>query len=73
MTPTEKQQAFYKELKALLLKYKAELYIENFWINWSYDNKIVVEFEYDETLVEEHGTGVIPQLVLERYEDGKSE
>jgi len=66
----EKQQSFYNELKALLLKYDAELTIEDFGINWQSNEKIVVDFKYDESFFEKENTGIIPQLVLGRYENG---
>jgi hypothetical protein len=66
----EKQQSFYSELKALLIKYDAELTIEDFGRNWQTDEKIVVDFKYDESLFEKENTGIIPQLVLGRYENG---
>ena len=69
-TPEQRRQNFYTELKALLKKYKAEITIENFGRDWSDENKIVVNFKYDESFFEEHGTGIIPQLVLGTWEDG---
>jgi hypothetical protein len=66
----EKQQLFYNELKALLVKYGAELTIEDFGKNWVSDEKIVVDFKFDESLFEKENTGIIPQLVLGRWEDG---
>ena len=66
----EKQQSFYSELKALLIKYDAELTIEDFGRNWQSDEKIVVDFKYDESFFEKENTGIIPQLVLGRYENG---
>lgn len=71
MTPLEKQAEFHKELKRLLRKYKAEILIEDFGVGYSRDQKIVVDFDYDESLFEEHKTGVIPQLILGSYEDGR--
>ena len=71
MTPLEKQQNFHKELKALLAKYNAELYIERETRGYFEEQKIVVDFEYDESFFEEHGTGIIPQLDLGEREDGK--
>ncbi len=65
-----KQQSFYNELKALLVKYDAELAIEDFGRDWSSDEKIVVDFKYDESFFEKENTGIIPQLVLGRYENG---
>jgi len=69
-TPEERQQNFYTELKDLLKKYNAEITIENFGSNWVDENKIVVDFKYDESLFEANGTGIIPQLVLGTWEDG---
>jgi hypothetical protein len=66
----EKQQSFYSELKALLIKYDAELTIEDFGRNWQTDEKIVVDFKYDESFFEKENTGIIPQLVLGRWENG---
>ncbi len=60
----EKQQSFYNELKNLLLKYDAELTIEES------DEKIVVDFKYDESFFEKENTGIVPQLVLGRWENG---
>ena len=71
LTPLEKQQNFHKELKALLAKYNAELYIERETRGYFEEQKIVVDFEYDESFFEEHGTGIIPQLDLGEREDGK--
>ena len=66
----EKQQSFYSELKALLVKYDAELTIEDFGKNWQTDEKIVVDFKYDESFFEKENTGIVPQLVLGRWENG---
>jgi len=71
MTPLEIQQQFHKELKELLLKYKAEVTIEEFGHGYITDSKMVVNFEFNESLFEENNTGIIPQLVLGTYEDGK--
>ena len=66
----DKQQSFYSELKALLVKYDAELTIEDFGRNWQTDEKIVVDFKYDESFFEKENTGIVPQLVIGRYENG---
>lgn len=71
MTPLEKQQNFHKELKALLAKYNAELNIERETRGYFEEQKMVVDFEFDESFFEEHGTGIIPQLNLGEWEDGK--
>lgn len=70
MTPEQKQQQFHIELKALLVKFDAELAIENFGTNWGDDDKIVVDFKWDEAICEAHDTGIIPQLVLGTWMDG---
>lgn len=70
MTPQDKQEQFYKELKSLLKKYKAELLIEDFGHNYTIDDKIVVDFKYDESFLEEYSTGMVPQLVLGTFENG---
>lgn len=72
MTPLERQKEFHKELKDLLRKYKAEIMIEDFGRNYVSDNKLVVDFDYDESFFEEHNTGIIPQLILGTYEDGSA-
>lgn len=71
MTPLERQQAFYKELKELLVKHKAEILIERETKGYSEDHYISVDFDYDESMFEEHGTGLIPSLKLGTYENGK--
>ena len=68
---TDKQQSFYKELKALLVKYDAELTIEDFGRNWMSDEKMVVNFKYDESFFEKENTGIIPDLIIGRWEDGR--
>lgn len=70
MTPQEKQQQFHKELKELLIKFGAELLIEDFGVGYCHDSKIVVDFNYDESLYEGNGTGIVPQLILGIYENG---
>lgn len=71
LSTKDKQQHFYNELKELLLKYDSELTIEDFGTGWSCDEKIVVDFSYDESFFEKEGTGIVPQLVLGKYENGK--
>jgi len=70
MTPQEKQQNFHKELKALLLRYDAELGIETTSKGYSEEHKMVVDFNYDESFFDAHGTGCVPQLDLNTWEDG---
>lgn len=67
----DKQEQFQKELKALLAKYDAELQIENFGSGWSDDEKIVVDFAWDEKLSDAVNDGIVPQLVLGRWENGR--
>lgn len=69
MSPVEKQQQFEKELKELLKKFNASMEIEDFGRNYFEDNKIVVDFNFDEKMFEEHGTGIAPQLVIGRFFD----
>lgn len=64
MTPLEKQKNFARELKALLDKYKAEISIEDFGRAYMRDEKMVVSFQYDDSLYQENDTGMIPDLVL---------
>jgi hypothetical protein len=71
MTPEEKQQAFHTELKALLVKFNAELIIENRSWTGGDDAKIVVDFNWDQEMSDTHDTGIIPQLVLGTFEDGR--
>jgi len=71
MDAIERQKEFHIELKQLLNKYKAEILIEDFGYDYVSDNKIVVDFEWDESLIEKYETGLTPQLILGRFEDGK--
>ena len=66
----DKQQFFLKELKLLLKKYDAELIIEDFGRDWSIDDKIVVQFAWDEELSKLVNDGRIPDLVLGTYASG---
>lgn len=69
MTANTIRENFKYELKELLQKYKCEMSIEDFGVGYSEDNKIVVDFEYREELLNEAGSGLIPQLVLGSYFD----
>ena len=71
MTPQEKQLAFQKDLQELLLRYGAELNIEETGTPWAETPTMVVDFSYDESLYEENKTGIVPQLVLGTWFDGK--
>lgn len=66
----DKVEKFQKELKALLVKYDAELTIEDFGRDWSSDEKIVVNFSWDEDLANRTNDGIIPDLVIGRLENG---
>lgn len=70
MTAIEKQQEFYTKLKNLLKEYKAEISLEETSINYYTETKIVVDFEYDEFMAEQFGSGIIPTLDLGKYERG---
>jgi len=70
LSTKDKQEQFHKDLKALLIKYKAELTMEDFGRNFSEDWKIVVDFEYDESFFEKEDTGIVPQLIIGRWADG---
>ena len=59
MKPIEIQQNFHNELKQLLLKYKAEICLEQFETRYLPEEKIVINFEYDESLYEKNETGII--------------
>ena len=67
----DKQEQFQKELKSLLVKYDAELQIENFGSGWSDDEKIVVDFAWDKDLSEKINDGIVPQWVIGRWENGR--
>ena len=64
MTLIEKQKNFHVELCELLKKYKAEITLEDFGRPYIRDKNIVVTFGYDESLFEENGSGIVPDLVL---------
>lgn len=71
MTPKDKRDNFEKELKELLDKYKAEIIIGDFGSGYSTNPKIVVDFEYDESLfVIGNEIGLIPQLIIGTYING---
>ena len=72
-TAQEKKEAFHKELKQLLAKYDAELAIQDFAPPWAYgsDEKIVVEFGWDQKLCDLTESGSIDDLCLGRYESGR--
>jgi hypothetical protein len=65
-----KQEQFKKELKELLVKFKAELTIENFGRNLADNEKIVVDFDWDDDLCNRTDNGSVPQWVVGRWENG---
>jgi hypothetical protein len=71
MTPSEKQKTFHSELKVLLRKYNAELCLETDYVMYEQRSRIVVDFGWDEEMFECGGSGIVPQLVIGNFEDGK--
>ena len=67
----DKVEQFQKELKTLLAKYDAELTIEYFGRDWSSDEKIVVNFGWDEDLANRTNDGIVPDWVVGRWENGR--
>ena len=67
----DKVEHFQKELKVLLAKYDAELTIEDFGRDWSSDEKIVVNFSWDEDLANRTNDGIVPDWVIGRWENGR--
>ena len=70
-TAQEKKEAFHKELKQLLAKYDAELAIQDFGWGPGSDEKIVVEFGWDQKLCDLTECGIIDDLCLGRHESGR--
>lgn len=70
LSGNDKVEQFKKELKALLVKYDAELTIEDFGENWSSDEKIVVIFNWDKDLANITNDGIVPDWVVGRWENG---
>ena len=68
LSTTDKREKFLIELKELLVKYNAELNVND---NNHYEDRLVVEFNYDGSFFEKEGTGIIPDLSLGRHEDGR--
>lgn len=71
LSADEKVEQFKKELKALLVKFDAELAIEEFGRDWSSDEKIVVNFNWDEDLANRTENGMVPDWVIGRWENGR--
>ena len=67
----DKMMQFQIELKALLVKYDAELTIEDFGRDRSSDEKIVVNFAWDEELANRTNNGVVPDWMVGRWENGR--
>ena len=70
MSGKDKVEQFQKEFKALLAKYDAEIEIQDFGRNWSTDEKIVVTFAWDKELSDKVNDGIVPDLVVGRWENG---
>ena len=68
LSTTDKREKFLSELKELLVKYKAELNVNDYN---HFEDRLVVEFNYDESFFEKEGTGIIPDIDLGRWEDGR--
>ena len=66
-----KVEQFQKELKLLLAKYDAEIAIEDFGKEWSPDEKIVINFSWDEDLANRTNDGIVPDWVIGRWENGR--
>lgn len=53
------------------MRYDAELTIEQFGRGYNSDEKIVVTFGWDQTLFDVSESGIIDDLIIGRWEDGK--
>ena len=71
LSADEKVEQFKKELKVLLVKFDAELIIEDFGRDWSSYEKIVVNFNWDEDLANRTENGIVPDWVIGRWENGR--
>ena len=67
----DKRQQFMKEFRDLLIKFKAEIMIEDFGSGYNTNEKIVVDFQWDEDLSKRVESGIVEQLVIGRYENGR--
>ena len=65
----DKAEQFKKELKGLLVKYGAEIAMEDFGKEWSPDEKIVVNFSWDEDLAKRTNSGNVPYWIVGRWEN----
>jgi len=64
MTAEEKRNEFLNELTLLLKKYNCEICLQDFGRDYSRNEKIVIDFDYDQEL------GIIEQLVIGSYLNG---
>jgi len=71
LSADEKVEQFKKELKALLVKFDAELIVEDLGRDCSPDEKIVVNFNWDEDLANRTENGIVPDWVIGRWENGR--
>ena len=71
LSAEDKVEQFKKEFKLLLLKFDAEMTIEDFGRDWASDDKIVVSFNYDEGLSKRINNGIVPDWVIGTWENGK--
>ena len=71
LSGNDKVEQFKKELMELLVKYDAELAIEDFGKEWSPDEKIVVNFSWDEDLAKRTNSGNVPYWIVGRWENGR--
>ena len=70
LTGKEKADNFEKEFKELLVRYGAELSLEDYGSNWLRDERMVVNFSWDEVLAERTNDGYVPEWVIGSYENG---
>lgn len=64
MTTNEKRESFMKDLINLLAKYDAQIELEDFGHDYSRDEKIVVNFDYDYQLAD---GGIIEPIIIGSY------
>ena len=67
----DKVEQFKKELRELLVKYDAELAIEDFGKEFSHYEMMVVNFRWDEDLANRTNDGIVPDWVIGRWENGR--
>lgn len=66
-----KTQMFQEELKELLARYNANMVVETVYYGRSFEDELMVYFEYDNQLFETTDNGVVPELNLGRYVNGE--